>query len=117
MKIRAGLLAAVLVASCQPQSSYATPSPSKSIPPSPSPTTPIAAGQLLGAPGCKPPSPATPWKGPGGPPEGRGTPAGGGVGGLVGGGPISKAQRMALQNNRPVVRAGGMPTTGRRGGG
>src|SRR2546426_11344700 len=98
MKIRAGLLAAVLVASCQPQSSYATPSPSKSIPPSPSPTTPIAAGQLLGAPGCKPPSPATPWKGPGGPPEVRGTATGGGVWARLGGGQMTERKRVQLKN-------------------
>ena len=88
VKIGAGLLTVVLLAACQTQTSGATTSPSKSLHLSPSPTTPIADGLVLGAPGCKPPSPATPWQGPGGPPEVRGTVTGGELWALLDGGQV-----------------------------
>ena len=97
MKIGAGLLAAVFLAACQSQSSSATPSPSRSVRPPPSPTTPIAAGQVLGAPGRKPPSPASPWKGPGGPPELRGTITGGELWALLDGGQLPEPKGLQLK--------------------
>ncbi len=97
MKVGVWLLAAALLASCQPQSSSATPSPSNSLRPSPTPTTPIAAGQILGAPGCKPPSPATPWQGPSGPPELRGTASGGELWALLDGGQFPEPKGLQLK--------------------
>src|ERR1700682_1753014 len=97
MKIGAGLLAALFLAACQPQSSSLTPSPSKSVPPSPSPTTPIAAGTALGALGCKPPSPASPWQGPGGPPEVRGTVTGGELWALLDGGQLPEPKGLQVK--------------------
>lgn len=88
VKIGAGLLAAVFLAACQTQASGIKASTSTSFRPSPSPTTPLAVGQVFGVPGCKPPSPATPWQGSGGPSEVRGTVTGGELWALLDGGQL-----------------------------
>src|ERR1700736_794238 len=97
VKIGAGLLAAVFLAACQTQTSGVIASPSNSFRPSPGPTTPIAAGQVLGASGCKPPSPARPWQGPGGPPELRGTVTGGELWALLDGGQLPEPKGLQVK--------------------
>lgn len=97
VKIGAGLLAALFLAACQTQTSGVIASPSNSFRPSPSPTTPIAAGQVLGTSGCKPPSPARPWQGPGGPPELRGTVTGGELWALLGGGQLPEPKGLQVK--------------------
>src|SRR5436309_2093028 len=96
VKIIAGMLIAGVLTACETGPSGLSASPTKGSIPSSGPTTPVVAGQL-GAPGCKPPSPSTPWKGAGGPPEVRGTVTSGELWALLDGGALPEPRGLQVK--------------------